>query len=50
MPTFDITLVPALALLVMIVVPAWAWIGRGREYGIWGIIILAVSLPGAVAL
>lgn len=43
-------LVPALALLIAVAVPLWGWIGRGREYGIWGIIILAVSLPGAVAL
>lgn len=50
MSILQMPLVPALALLIAIVVPAWAWIGRGREYGIWGLIILAVSLPGAVAL
>jgi predicted MPP superfamily phosphohydrolase len=48
MPSFP--LVPALAVLIGVAVPLWGWIGRGREYGIWGVIILTVSLPGAVAL
>jgi len=41
---------PALALGSLIGVPLYAWVVRGRAYGIFGFIILLVALPGALVL
>jgi hypothetical protein len=41
---------PALALGTLLGVPLYAWRVRGRDYGIWGLIILAVALPGSLLL
>src|SRR5262245_40181198 len=44
-------LVPSLGLALLAGVPAYAWIASGRRvYATWGLIILAVSLPGAIAM
>ena len=40
----------ALALVTVVGVPLYAWRVRGRGYAIFGLVILAVSLPGAVAM
>ncbi len=40
----------AVALGTLVGVPAYARLVRGRQYSIFGLIILAVSLPGALAL
>lgn len=45
MPDF---LVPALALAIFVLVPLRGWLSRGRTYGIFGGVTLAVSLPGVV--
>lgn len=37
-----------LALATLVVVPAWAWYVRGRAYAVFGLVILAVALPGAL--
>jgi predicted MPP superfamily phosphohydrolase len=36
------------ALSALVLVPLYAWRARGREYAIFGLVILALSLPGAV--
>jgi predicted MPP superfamily phosphohydrolase len=41
---------PALALGTLLGVPLYAWRVRGREYGIWGLVILTVALPGSLIL
>ena len=38
------------ALATLIGVPLYAWMVRGRQYSIFGFVILAVSLPGALVL
>jgi len=46
-----VTLAPAAdvaALTTLVGVPAWAWWRRGRGYAIFGLVILAVALPGAL--
>jgi len=43
-------LLPALALVVGIGIPAWAAHARGRTYGIFAAVVLAFSLPAGVAL
>jgi hypothetical protein len=39
---------PALALATLIGVPLYAWRVRGRVYAIFGLVILAIALPGAL--
>ena len=41
---------PALALGTLLGVPLYAWRVRGRAYGIYGAVVLAVALPGALIL
>lgn len=43
-------LLPALALVVGIGIPAWAAHARGRTYGIFAAVVLAFSFPAGVAL
>jgi uncharacterized protein len=43
-------LLPALALLVGIGIPLWAGHARGRTYGIFAAVVLAVSFPAGVVL
>jgi len=43
-------LLPALALVVGIGVPVWAAHARGRTYGIFAAVVLAISFPAGVAL
>lgn len=40
----------AVAFATLILVPLYAWRVRGREYAVFGLVILAISLPGALAL
>lgn len=40
----------ALVVLTACGIPLYSWVARGRIYGIFAIVILAVSLPGAVAM
>ncbi len=39
-----------LALILLLALPAYAWAVRGRSYGIFAFVILAVALPGAVVM
>jgi predicted MPP superfamily phosphohydrolase len=39
-----------LALTLLLAVPAYAWAVRGRSYGIFAFVILAIALPGAVVM
>ncbi len=39
---------PALALATLLSVPLYAWRVRSRAYAIFGFVILAMSLPGAL--
>jgi predicted MPP superfamily phosphohydrolase len=39
-----------LALVTLLGVPAYAWRVRGRSYATFGFVILAIALPGAVAM
>ncbi len=39
-----------LALAVLVAIPAYAWWVRGRAYAVFGLVILLISLPGAVAM
>ena len=41
---------PALALTTLIGVPLYAWLVRGRVYAIFGLVILAIALPGALVM
>ena len=41
---------PALALTTLIGVPLYAWHVRGRAYAIFGLVILAIALPGALLM
>lgn len=41
---------PWLALATLVAVPAYAWRVRGRAYAIFGFVILALSVPGALVL
>jgi uncharacterized protein len=41
---------PALALTTVVGVPIYAWLVRGRAYGIFGLVILAIALPGALVM
>jgi hypothetical protein len=43
-------LVEALGLAALVAVPLYAWRGRGRGYAIFGFVVLALSLPGALAM
>ena len=43
-------LFPALVVVTALGVPLYAWIARGRVYGIFAAVILAVALPGAVVM
>jgi predicted MPP superfamily phosphohydrolase len=45
-----IWLLPALALLVGVGIPAWAGHSRGRSYGIFAGVVLAISFPAGVVL
>jgi predicted MPP superfamily phosphohydrolase len=45
----SVWLLPALALLVLVGVPLFAWRERGRAYALFGFVVLAFALPGAVA-
>src|SRR5574338_375522 len=45
-----IWLLPALALLVGVGIPAWAGHARGRAYGIFAAVVLALSFPAGVVL
>ena len=49
-PASMVAAVSWLALIVLLAVPAYAWAMRGRTYGIFAFIILAVALPGAVVM
>ena len=42
--------VSLLALILLLAVPAYAWAVRGRTYGIFAFVILAIALPGALAV
>jgi predicted MPP superfamily phosphohydrolase len=42
--------VSGLALTLLLAVPAYAWAVRGRSYGIFAFVILAIALPGAVVM
>ena len=39
---------PVLALTTLVSVPLYAWRVRGRGYAIFGLIVLAIALPGAL--
>jgi predicted MPP superfamily phosphohydrolase len=39
---------PALALVTLVAVPLYAWRVRSRSYAIFGLVILAMALPGAL--
>jgi hypothetical protein len=41
---------PALALGTLVGVPLYAWRVRGRGYAIFGLVILAIALPGALVM
>jgi predicted MPP superfamily phosphohydrolase len=41
---------PTLALTTLIGVPLYAWRIRGRAYAIFGLVVLAIALPGALVL
>lgn len=41
---------PALAVTTLIGVPLYAWRVRGRVYAIFGLVILAIALPGALVM
>lgn len=41
---------PALALTTLIGVPLYAWRVRGRAYAIFGLVVLAIALPGALLM
>jgi len=41
---------PALALGTLVGVPLYAWHVRGRAYAIFGLVVLAIALPGALFL
>ena len=43
-------LFPALALATFVGVPLYAWSVRGRMYAIFGAVILAIALPGALLM
>jgi hypothetical protein len=43
-------LLPVLALAVGLGIPAWAGHARGRSYGIFAAVVLAISFPAGVAL
>jgi hypothetical protein len=42
------SVVPAVALVALVAVPLWAWALRGRGYAVFGLVVLAVALPGAL--
>jgi hypothetical protein len=41
---------PALALTTLVGVPLYAWHVRGRAYAIFGLVVLAIALPGALVM
>jgi predicted MPP superfamily phosphohydrolase len=41
---------PTLALTTLVGVPLYAWRVRGRAYAIFGLVVLAIALPGALFL
>jgi predicted MPP superfamily phosphohydrolase len=41
---------PTLALTTLVGVPLYAWRIRGRAYAIFGLVVLAIALPGALIL
>jgi hypothetical protein len=41
---------PALALTTLVGVPLYAWRVRGRVYAIFGFVVLAIALPGALCM
>ena len=41
---------PTLALTTLVGVPLYAWRVRGRAYALFGLVILAIALPGALVL
>lgn len=41
---------PALALTTLIGLPLYAWRVRGRAYAIFGLVVLAIALPGALLM
>ena len=43
-------LFPALAAATLVCVPAYAWFTRGRNYAIFGGIVLGLSVPGALVV
>ncbi|HXK26322.1 MAG TPA: metallophosphoesterase [Myxococcota bacterium] len=47
MLSFPDVVVPALALLVALLVPLYAWMRRGRTYAVFAAVLLALTLPGA---
>lgn len=49
MPGLD-SILYAAALATLVGVPLYAWAVRGRQYSIFGFVILAISMPGALAL
>src|SRR5215475_437387 len=40
----------SIALAVAVAVPAYAWLVRGRVYATFGLVILAIALPGALVM
>lgn len=49
MPALD-SLLYAAALATWIGAPAYAWVVRGRQFSIFGLVMLTISLPGALVL